>query len=88
MSNDTFDLDVTAEHPVDEAAFAAIERDRLVAAIAALPSDLRAGMTGILVDGRSYSDVSQDLGVRQSELVRAVQRGKAIILRSIAPQAG
>ncbi|RZS57528.1 hypothetical protein EV141_1241 [Microcella putealis] len=87
MTTDAFDLDVSPEHPVDEAAFAAIERERLLAAIAALPADLRAGMTGILVDGRSYSDVSQDLGVRQSELVRAVQRGKAIILRSIAPQA-
>jgi len=84
MSNDTFDLDVTAEHPIDEQAFAAIDRDRLLAEIAALPSDLRAGMTGILVDGRSYSDVSQDLGIRQPELVRVVQRGKAIILRRVA----
>lgn len=87
MANDTFDLDVTAEHPIDDEAFAAIDRDRLVAEIAALPSDLRAGMTGILVDGRTYSDVSQELGIRQPELVRIIQRGKAIILRRTA-QAG
>lgn len=87
MSTDAFDLDVSPEHPVDEAAFAAIERERLLAEIAALPSDLRAGVTGILVEGRTYSDVSQDLGIRQSELVRIVQRGKAIITRRVA-QAG
>ena len=85
MTTDAFDLDVSPEHPVDEAAFAAIERERLLAEIAALPSDLRAGVTGILVDGRSYSDVSQDLGIRQPELVRIVQRGKAIITRRVAP---
>ena len=84
MSTDAFDLDVSPEHPVDEAAFAAIERERLLAEIAALPSDLRAGVTGILVEGRSYSDVSQDLGIRQPELVRIVQRGKAIIVRRVA----
>ena len=44
-------------------------------------------MTGILVDGRTYSDVSQELGIRQPELVRIIQRGKAIILRRTA-QAG
>lgn len=87
MANDTFDLDVTAEHPIDDEAFTAIDRDRLVTEIAALPSDLRAGMTGILVDGRTYSDVSQELGIRQPELVRIIQRGKAIILRRTA-QAG
>lgn len=81
MSNDTFDLDVSPEHPIDDAAFAALDRDRLVAEIAQLPSDLRAGMQGILVDGRTYSDVSQDLGIRQPELVRVIQRGKAIIAR-------
>jgi DNA-directed RNA polymerase specialized sigma24 family protein len=88
MTNDTFALDITAEHPIDEAAFAAIDRDRLVAEIAALPSDLRDGMTGILVEGRSYSDVSQELGIRQPELVRVIQRGKAVVMRSIVAQSG
>ena len=41
-------------------------------------------MGGILLEKRSYSDVSQELGIRQPELVRAVQRGRAIIARRLA----
>jgi len=35
----------------------------------------------VLLQGRTYSDVSQELGIRQPELVRALQRARAIIAR-------
>jgi DNA-binding phage protein len=47
-----------------------------------LPADLIAAATGILIEHRTYSDVSQDLGIRQQELVRAVHRAKLLISES------
>ena len=38
----------------------------------------------MLVQGRTYSDVSQELGIRQPELVRAIHRARAIIVRRLA----
>jgi DNA-directed RNA polymerase specialized sigma24 family protein len=49
-----------------------------------LPHDLRAVATGVLGQGRTYSDVSQELGIRQPELVRAVHRSRALIARSLS----
>lgn len=83
MSNDDFDLDVTAEHAIDEDAIGALGRDALVQQIVALPPELRMAMGAILLEKRTYSDVSQELGIRQPELVRAVQRGKALITRRL-----
>jgi Trm5-related predicted tRNA methylase len=47
-----------------------------------LPQDLIDAATGILIERRTYSDVSQSLGIRQQELVRAVHRAKLIISES------
>ncbi len=83
MRDDDFDLDVTehadARH---EQLVAALDRSALKASIAALPHDLQAAATGVLVHGRTYSDVSQELGIRQQELVRALQRARAMIARA------
>ena len=87
MRDDDFDLDVTAALPVNDSAIAALSRDELIQAIAALPAELRMGMGGILLQERTYSDVSQELGIRQAELVRQVQRGRALITRRLAETA-
>lgn len=83
MAHD-FDLDVTPEHDVDDSAVDALGYEELVGRISQLPPELRAPMGAILLERRTYSDVSQELGIRQPELVRAVQRGRAIIARAIA----
>ncbi|WP_156376744.1 hypothetical protein [Yonghaparkia sp. Root332] len=82
--SDDFDLDVTPEHDIDDSAVDALGYDELVGRISQLPPELRAPLGGILLEKRSYSDVSQELGIRQQELVRAVQRGRALIARRIA----
>ena len=87
MRDDDFDLDVTAAQPVNDSAIAALSRDELIQAIVALPAELRMGMGGILLQERTYSDVSQELGIRQAELVRQVQRGRALITRRLAESA-
>lgn len=82
MRADDFDLDVV--DPADarhEQLVAALDRAHLEASIALLPHDLQAAATGVLLQGRTYSDVSQELGIRQPELVRAVHRARAIIVR-------
>jgi DNA-directed RNA polymerase specialized sigma24 family protein len=82
VRDDDFDLDVTehadARH---EQLVAALDRSALEASVAALPHDLVAAATGVLLQGRTYSDVSQELGIRQPELVRALQRARALIAR-------
>lgn len=81
---DDFDLDVSPEHDIDDSAVDALGYEALVGRISQLPPELRAPLGGILLERRTYSDVSQELGMRQPELVRAVQRGRAIIARRIA----
>ena len=73
------DLDVTFEQSANENLIASLSPAELEKKIAALPHDLVAAAKGILVEKRTYSDVSQQLGIRQSELVRAVHRAKLII---------
>lgn len=82
MRDDDFDLDVIAHADArHEQAVAALDRSALERSVAALPHDLVAAATGVLLQGRTYSDVSQELGIRQPELVRALQRARAIIAR-------
>lgn len=83
MRNDDFDLDVTADRADDDHVVDTLDAESLARVIAALPGDLRAPLTAVLLEGRTYSDVSQDLGVRQAELVRAVHRGRALIARRV-----
>jgi DNA-directed RNA polymerase specialized sigma24 family protein len=74
-----FDLDVTFEVQADEKLIASMSPSQLEAAIAGLPHDLIEPARGILIQGRTYSDVSQELGIRQPELVRAIHRAKLLI---------
>ncbi len=80
---DRFDLDITPDHPVDDSVVDGLSYDELVGAISQLPPELRAPMGAVLLEKRSYSDVSQELGIRQAELARAVQRGRALIARRL-----
>jgi hypothetical protein len=64
-----FDIDVTFEETANEKLVASLTPDELASAIAKLPAEI-------------YSDVSQSLGLRQPELVRAVHRAKLLISES------
>jgi DNA-directed RNA polymerase specialized sigma24 family protein len=77
-----FDLDVTFEQQADEKLIASLSPEKLSKQIQNLPQDLVDAATGILIQRRTYSDVSQQLGIRQQELVRAVHRAKLIISES------
>lgn len=81
MDNE-FDLDVTFDEQADESLIASLSPEKLSKLIENLPKDLVEAATGILVQRRTYSDVSQELGIRQSELVRAVHRAKVMISES------
>lgn len=78
MDNE-FDLDVTFDEQADESLIASLSPEKLSKLIENLPQDLVEAATGILMQRRTYSDVSQELGIRQSELVRAVHRAKVMI---------
>ena len=74
-----FDLDITFEEKANEEYIDSLSAAELQEYIYSLPHDLIAAATGILIQKRTYSDVSQELGIRQPELVRAVHRAKLII---------
>lgn len=77
-----FDLDVMFEQEADEKLIASLSPDKLSKLIRNLPQDLVEAATGILIEQRTYSDVSQELGIRQQELVRAIHRAKLLISES------
>jgi DNA-directed RNA polymerase specialized sigma24 family protein len=77
-----FDLDVTFEERANEKLVASLSPADLAAAIAKLPAEISAAAHAVLVEKRTYSDVSQALGLRQPELVRAVHRAKLLISES------
>ena len=77
-----FDIDVTFEETANEKLVASLTPDELASAIAKLPAEISTAAHAILVDKRTYSDVSQSLGLRQPELVRAVNRAKLLISES------
>ena len=77
-----FDLDVTFEQQADEKLIASLSPEQLSKHIQNLPTDLVAAATGVLIEHKTYSDVSQALGIRQQELVRAVHRAMLIISES------
>ena len=76
MSNE-FDLDVTFEESEPDLAHLSLEQ--LQAAVNALPDALKPVAQGLLIDRRTMSDVSQDLGIRQAELVTRLHRAKLAI---------
>lgn len=74
-----FDLDVVFTEQANEELIDSMSTSDLSLAISKLPDDMAAAAHAILVEKRTYSDVSQDLGIRQAELVRAVHRAKLLI---------
>ena len=75
-----FDLDVTFEDK--EPDLSGLSKAELQTAIDALPEALRDVAQAILIDKRTMSDVSQDLGIRQAELVTRLHRAKHSIASS------
>jgi DNA-directed RNA polymerase specialized sigma24 family protein len=72
MSN-FFDLDISFEEDND-ADLSKIPAEQLLSAIETLPESLKDVAMGIFYQKRTFSDVSQDLGIRQSELVTRLHR--------------
>lgn len=72
-----FDLDVTFEE--NDPNLSGLSTAELQSAVNDLPDALRGVAQGLLVEKRTMSDVSQDLGIRQSELVTRLHRAKLII---------
>ena len=78
MPNQDFDLDVTfSEKSPDLSGLSPAE---LSIKIANLAAPLQAVAKGVLLEKRTMSDVSQDLGIRQSELVTRLHRAKLAIM--------
>ena len=80
MSNE-FDLDVTFEE--NEPDLSHLTDQQLQAEVRTLPESLLLVAQGLLVEKRSMSDVSQDLGIRQAELVMRLYRAKKLIAAHI-----
>ena len=75
--NSDFDLDVTFEEQAPD--LSGLSANQLAEAIHALPAALQGVARGILLERRTMSDVSQDLGIRQAELVTRLHRAKTAI---------
>jgi DNA-directed RNA polymerase specialized sigma24 family protein len=69
-----FDLDVTFEGDDQEPDLSKLPAETLKAAIDQLPEALASVATGLLLEKRTMSDVSQELGIRQGELVTRLHR--------------
>ena len=80
MANE-FDLDVNFEE--NEPDLSHLTPQQLQAAVNALPESLLLVAQGLLIETRSMSDVSQDLGIRQAELVMRLRRAKQLIAASV-----
>jgi DNA-directed RNA polymerase specialized sigma24 family protein len=78
MGND-YDLDVTFDDVTAEPDLSTVSAHDLEAAIVELPEAIRLVAIGLLVEKRTMSDVSQSLGIRQSELVSRLHRAKIAI---------
>jgi DNA-directed RNA polymerase specialized sigma24 family protein len=76
MAHD-FDLDVSFEG--DQPDLSSVPAEHIAAAVEQLPEALQAVASGLLIDKRTMSDVSQDLGIRQSELVARLHRATLLI---------
>jgi DNA-directed RNA polymerase specialized sigma24 family protein len=72
-----FDLDVTFDE--NEPDLSQLTPEQLEAAVEGLPEAIRSVARGVLIEKRTMSDVSQDLGIRQAELVTRLHRAKRLI---------
>jgi DNA-directed RNA polymerase specialized sigma24 family protein len=79
MSNE-FNLDVTFEE--GEPDLSHLTSAQLQEAVDKLPTAIRGVAQGLLIEKRTMSDVSQDLGIRQAELVTRLHRAKLVIANS------
>ena len=76
-----FDLDVNFEDEAPD--LSKIPAEKLKAAIEQLPEGVREAAMGILYEKRTFSDVSQELGIRQGELVTRIHRAQLSIGMSL-----
>jgi hypothetical protein len=76
-----FDLDISFEEA--EPDLSHISPAQLKEAVSSLPTSIRGVAQGILIEGKTMSDVSQDLGIRQAELVTRLRRAKLAIANSV-----
>jgi DNA-directed RNA polymerase specialized sigma24 family protein len=74
-----YDLDVTFDENDVAPDLSKVAQDDLVAAIAQLPKNQADVAQLVLVENRTFSDVSQRLAIRQPELVRLLHRAKVQI---------
>ena len=82
MADSFFDLDISFEDdPAPD--LSKIPAEKLKQAIEGLPESLQDVARGILYEKRSFSDVSQDLGIRQGELVTRLHRAQLAIGMSL-----
>jgi DNA-directed RNA polymerase specialized sigma24 family protein len=72
-----FDLDISFDGDLPDTS--KIPAETLEAAIKTLPEALRSVAMGVLYEKRTMSDVSQELGIRQSELVSRLHRAQLAI---------
>lgn len=81
MQNREFDLDVTFDEGDPD--LSGYSEQSIRAEIEKLADALRPVAQAILLDKRTMSDVSQALGLRQSELVNRLHRAKLAIAESL-----
>lgn len=74
-----YDLDVTFEEDDVAPDLSKVDKPDLVSAIAQLPKNQADVAQLVLVENRTFSDVSQRLAIRQPELVRLLHRAKVQI---------
>lgn len=86
MNNSFYDLDLN--FPGDEPDPAKLPLGVVQGAIAQMPEPLAVVAQAILVDKRTMSDVSQELGIRQGELVSRLQRAQLAIGMHVFQQHG
>ena len=72
-----FDLDVNFDDEVPD--LSKLDAAALKKAIETLPDGVRQAAMGILYEKRTFSDVSQELGIRQGELVTRIHRAQLAI---------
>jgi len=72
-----FDLDVSFDE--GEPDLSELTTEQLKEAVEALPEAIRSVARGVLIERRTMSDISQDLGIRQAELVTRLHRAKQVI---------
>ena len=73
-----YDLDVTFDE--QETDISHLSDAELKAKVAKLPEALRPVAQGLLIEKRTMSDVSQELAIRQAELVTRLHRAKLALL--------